>query len=132
MDLVEKSLHIAACSAYAAYRNTLSGTSSPSQQYYYERMSNPVIGDLVLETSSLTMNDIRPIDRIGYLKSVLMTPYPIPEYWDETTDGSWEENGLDSRDVWTIQTLDDREYTWENCRFIVVPEKPYGHQGDIR
>lgn len=120
-------LELIASSAYSAYVNTLSGRNSPAQDAYYKRMSKPVVGDLVLETSSLAIfirDGESLINHIGKLKSIKSEPYPD---WEDE-----EGECIPERDVWTIETLDGRIFTWENCDFIVVPEHPYHHQGKIK
>jgi hypothetical protein len=112
-------LKLVAAAAYAAYSNTLCGNPSPNQEAYYKRMSNPEVGDLVLEISRLRGPKV--IDSIGRLISITNEPFP-----------DWEDDEpVPKRDVWTIKTLDDREFRWENCNFIVIPEDPYNHQGKI-
>jgi hypothetical protein len=122
----EEMLRLVASSAYTAYVNTLSGKNSPAQDFYYKRMSKPVVGDLVVETSSLCFyirNCKSLINHIGRLESIKSEPYP-----------DWEaEEGEDipERNIWVIRTLDNRQFEWENCSFVAIPEQPYSHQGKL-
>jgi len=112
-------LEIVAASSYVAWTNVLCGTQNKAQDKYFERMSSPEVGDLVLETT--THGRVKAIDRIGRLLSVTTEPYP-----------DWEDDEpAPTRDIWTIETFDGRDFKWENCSFIVIPETPYNHQGSI-
>lgn len=117
-DVVE----LLAVSAYVAWVNTI-GSSTPAQRHYFERMMSPVLGDLILEIT--TRGRARAIDRIGRLISVTQEPYDYPD-WDVSEDGP-----IPTRDVWIIETLDNRKFHWENCDFIVIPEDAFNHPGRI-
>lgn len=120
--LCTTTLDLLAISAYTAWRNTITGRQSPDQQQYYNRMHNPIIGDLVLEIT--TFHSHPAIDRIGRLVSVTDEPYP-----------TWANDGechVRFGTVHTIETLDSRMYKWENCDFVVIPEDVYNHQGKLK
>ena len=112
-------LELLAAAAYVAWNNVLSGCNSPDQNHYYERMGSPVVGDLVLETTSFRGS---ASDRIGRLKSITREPYP---------DWGDEDEPAQTREIWLIETLDGREFRWENCKFIAIPETPFNHQGKL-
>lgn len=92
---LDKSLELISAATFFAWKNTICGDPSPNQQNYMDRADNPVIGDYVLEITSEGFE--KPINRIGKLISK-------------------------DNHIWKIETLDGRIYTWENCRFIVIPE----------
>lgn len=109
-------LRLLGISAYIAWRNTCCGNPSPLQERYWHRMNNPIPGDLVVETTTLTRG--HPPNGIGRLLSVAPEPYPD---WDDED----EEEPIPTRDIWTIETLDGRQVRWENCHFIKIPEDAY-------
>ncbi|MCP4374038.1 MAG: hypothetical protein GY797_38925 [Deltaproteobacteria bacterium] len=122
-------LKFIASSAYATYVNTLSGRNSPAQQFYFERARNPEIGDLVLEVSSFSQylkKSESLINHIGHLVSIKSEPYP-----DFEVEELGEDESVPERDIWTIETLDNRFFRWENCDFIVIPATPHDHQMKI-
>lgn len=118
-DVVE----LLAISAYVAWSNVLSGSNSAAQHNYFERMRHPTVGELVLEIT--THRRVKAIDRIGRLISVTREPYDYPD-WNVSEDGP-----IPTREIWTIKTLDGREFRWENCDFIVIPEDPFNHPGKL-
>ena len=111
-------LELIASSAYIAYSHTLNGAGIPAHIRYFERMRHPEVGDLVLE--STTMSRASAIDRIGRLKAITLEPL---EGWDDIDEPTPNEK------VWTITTMDGREFKWRNADFIVIPEDPFKHQG---
>lgn len=116
-DLVE----LLAVSAYVAWSNVLSGSNSPQQDSYFKKMQSPVVGDLVLETTSIGRMDA--IDRVGRLLSVQRESMKIDD-WPEDEETPTEK-------TWTIETFDDREFTWRNASFIIIPESEFEHKGRI-
>ncbi len=119
---VDAALELLAVNAYIAHTLSICGDPSPDQARYHERMGNPVVGDLVLET---TAYDAPAINRIGRLISVEMgLPHDFdPDDWDTDVDGP-----LPEELIWTIETLDGRNFRWRNCSFITVPEDRHHHQ----
>jgi hypothetical protein len=125
MDLSTNELaRLILCSAYWAYKNSLVGNPCPSVEQYRDRISNPQIGDLVAEVTSwgrprrTAGNPIPPDDftrSVGRLVEIASEPYPN---WDEELNGE----PAPCRKVWRIDSLASEIVTWENCRFIVVPE----------
>lgn len=109
-----KLLSLLADNAYQSYRNLFSGNMSINQQEIYDRMSNPEIGDLVLETSSFTRT--HPLNRIGKLISITNEPYD-----EQDPDG----DHISRRDIWTIERLNGEQFRWENCNFIVIAEDSF-------
>jgi len=120
-DIIDEALKICVACGLQAYWNTLVGNQCPAVRDYYQRVTHPQPGDLVLE---ITARNARPIDRIGRLISVGMEN-PPPEVMSEE-DYDEEEWGRPyppyQEEVWRIRTLDDREFRWWNARFIVIPD----------
>jgi len=111
-------LEVLASTAYISYTNCLFGSCPEFLHKYYERISNPEIGDLVLEISSVKR--VPAINRIGELISIKPEPYPD---WED------EDEPAPERNIWTIKCLDKNIFRWENCSFISIPEdsfKPFG------
>ena len=103
-----------ACSAHRAYTNVLSCSNSPKQEEYFKRYSEPVVGDMVLETSSLTRVDSH-FESIGRLKSITWEELPF-EDWPEDEEKPTEK-------VYNIELLDGSQYRWTNASFIKIPEE---------
>lgn len=119
-DKFKEVLELLAVSANIAWTNTLCGRQSPAQDYYFEQMKSPVVGDLVLETSSIGNADA--IDRLGRLLSITREPM---KNWDPDDDDPPLET------IWTIETFDGRKFAWSNADFIVVPEDAFKHKGRL-
>lgn len=93
---------VVAC-AYAACRNSSMEGQCPEMVHYSKRMREPEPGDLVVEVTNWSED---PIDRIGRLLSV---------------DG----------DTYRIKTMDERELSWSNSEFMVIPEDAFDHPGSL-
>lgn len=92
-----------------AKRNAAMAHDVPLADRYFARAIRPQPGDMVVETSSFAVrNDY--VNCVGKLVSV----GDVTMHHDDGTSYT--------REVWTIETLDGRTITWENCEFIVVPE----------
>ena len=118
-DLFNEVLELLAVNAKVAWTNTLSGCNSKAQDYYFEQMKSPSVGDLVLETSSI--GRVPAIDRIGHLQSIQDVPF---KDWEDEEPAPLER-------TWTIKTFDGRQFTWSNADFIVIPEDAFNHKGAI-
>jgi hypothetical protein len=120
-EVADKALELLTHATYWAYSLSL-GTLDGARKDYFTRMSNPEVGDLVME---ITNFGAKPIDRIGRLISADQEP---PPYLDEATydeeewEGPWPPY---LEKVWRIKTLDGREFYWTNARFIVIPEDDF-------
>ena len=111
-------------SAYAAYSSNLIG-GPPISHWRYEWFKNPRPGDLVMETSTVWMDERDPF-RFGYLVSNNFEFRHSDEEWKEAlANGDYDEK-LDKRPterIWRIKLLTDgSEYRWENADFIRVTE----------
>src|SRR2546430_2277388 len=85
--------------AYEVYSATLVGNATPHTQALHKWITNPRVGDLVLETSTLYHEEIT--DRLGYLRAVDL---------------------IDGEMFYTIETLNGDTKRWQNARFIRVVE----------
>jgi hypothetical protein len=129
-----RALRLLAINVYTQWGNLLMGSAPPRIQAAYERMKNPQVGDVVLETSTMWQN-ARNADgegqfpNIGTLLRVAQEPIMSAEdfakmhadgdYWeraDETLDDIPKER------VYYIAPLDGSvpEYRWTNASFIRV------------
>lgn len=86
--------------AYDLWMSSLSNYT-PIGRALYERMKNPKVGDVVMETTSWRR---RKDDRMGFGKLVEIKP------------GKSE---FDT--VWTIEVPDGRRCNWSNAMIIAVP-----------
>lgn len=122
-EVLRKTVKLLANSAYWAYKNTLWSKPEQSAAEYFERVSHPVIGDMVLEITNWNA-DI--LDRIGLLVSAEQEPPPHmdeasyhPEDWNDRPWPPYLEK------VWRIITLDGRDFYWTNAHFIAIPGSPW-------
>lgn len=76
------------------------GTHEPTRHMLFEKMRQPDVGDLVIETSTIYHKDADK-HRIGIL---LRTEYR-------------KHRGK----LWTLKLQNGKKYTWENASFITVP-----------
>lgn len=122
---LEQVAELLAISAYIAWTNTLCSGRPPNVQMYYERMGKPNVGDLVVETTT-SKRGVSALDRVGRLISVREETKEV-EGWDISVDGPYP-----TYLVYTIETLDGREFGWTNCNFVVIPEDPFNHQAKVK
>lgn len=111
-----------AVNAYHAYSHTLVGNAAPKVQAAYERMTHPMPGDVVLETSTIWTwakhVDEEPMKQCPYLGVLLRTarePYPRdPEEQSEEV--------VATELVYYIRPIDGSvpEYRWTNANFIAL------------
>jgi hypothetical protein len=132
-QVIDELLKVCAACGLQAYRNCLVGNAAPAVRDYFQRVTSPRPGDMVLEISN---RSAPPIDRIGRLISVGMENPPpevlSEEDYDEEEWGrpyppyqeKWniQEEQRIKRMVWRIRTLDGRECRWQNANFIVIPD----------
>lgn len=91
-------------SAYAAYVTTLIGNAPPATQRQSKFFSNPSIGDLVLETTTMGLKNRDITVNMGHLVRIEKS-----------------KNGNSFEDKWVIKTLyHNREFAWSNANFIRV------------
>lgn len=119
--IIDELLKVCIAGGYQAYKNSLVGNPCPAVRDYFQRVTHPQPGDLVLE---ITAQNAQPIDRVGRLISVGMEN-PPPEVLSEE-DYDEEEWGRPyppyQEQVWRIRTFDGREFRWWNANFIVIPD----------
>ena len=120
-QVIDELLKVCAACGLQAYQNCLVGNAAPAVRDYFQRVTSPRPGDMVLEISN---RSAPPIDRIGRLISVGMEN-PPPEVLSEE-DYDEEEWGRPyppyQEEAWRIRTLDGRECRWTNAMFIVIPD----------
>jgi hypothetical protein len=139
-----------AVNGYAAYRNTLVGNPAPAVRSAFERMTHPVPGDLVIETTSvptwraISLNvDASPGSTLGILLRVTQEPVVSQDELDRMhADGDyWTKPDETLADVptercWYIKPLDPTcehaEYRWRNADFVAIHTYPafVGHSPD--
>jgi hypothetical protein len=110
--------------AYNLYMATLVGNPAPRVKQLYDRITKPQVGDMVLETSTIWMED-RNGTRMGKLLRVVREPMYTDEEWSEMR----EPIPLDT--FWYIELPDGSEFRWYNCGFIAIPPRidAYQHFG---
>jgi len=110
--------------AYHAYVNMLVSPKPPALRMRYEQMSNPQIGDLVMEISTIYMPD-RDEDRMGRLLRIEEWPFETEEEWAALIERGEvsRDDRRPSRAVWVLGRSDGSTYTWDNARFIKVWEE---------
>ena len=119
--------HLIAHSGYLAYRNTLIGGAPPILQETYRRMTNPKVGDLVLEITTYRREPWDP-GGLGYLDRVTVEPAMSEEDWDAGEEGApWSE--CPTMVVHYLRpfvpTIDGKhEVRWHNAEFIALPTSP--------
>lgn len=110
--------------AYMAYKLTL-GSVPPWMRAVGKRMSDPRIGDLVVEISNQYGRGAYPAEmRIGRL--VRETREPFDMDWNEAEDGPQP-----TERVTYIAGLDGAEHRWTNARFIAVPDRSWDDEINI-
>lgn len=117
-------LQLIKINAYLAYDATLVGNPAPKVQELRDELSNPKIGDLVVETSTIYQrNPHDPGESIGRLVRIVEEPLmppgqsllgtPLEEGEKGPTETAW---------YLKLELGDGREMRWTNARFIKVKE----------
>jgi hypothetical protein len=133
---MSRALRLIAINAYGAYRNTLVGNVAPAVKRQFARTSNPVVGDTVLEVSTIwkwaKYSDEAPAEQypgIGVLLRIAAEPCITQEQLDEMHSlGDYFKHAEETlsdvpkETVYYIEPLDGSvpEYRWTNARFIRV------------
>lgn len=113
-------------SAYNAYCNTLIGSAPRCITEAFQRMTNPVIGDWVIETTTIGRfrhSGGTDLDAIGVLENVAAEPvkYSDPDFvWDEKEEG----RPHPTERVYYIRTLDGRSFRWINANIVAILTAP--------
>ncbi len=89
-------VYLLAINAYATWTSTLIGNAHPSIKAVYDRMCNPQIGDLILETSTIHH---KPWDPGALGRLIRKSNEPLMETEDEAFDEKITE------EVWYHQRL---------------------------
>lgn len=131
-ETLRLAVHLLGCATYTAYIMTLRGDVpfGMSPRFEFE------IGDYVMETSTvyyffesldgacegfkekvrrMKAEGRSALDCIGRLKAVELTDVFTAEDWGDPT------RPIPQKKIYVLETLDGREFRWENCSFIKVP-----------
>lgn len=103
----------------AIYNNwdcVLVGNAPEFVRKHFERMSNPIVGDLVIEASTLGMANRDDLDGIGLLEEIAWEKVPFDGPWDEAVEGQPHP----TEKCFYIRTLDGRRFRWTNARIIAA------------
>lgn len=115
-------------SIYNAYSNTLIGNAPQRVTDAYDRMTNPKIGDWVIEASTVygfRHNPSSPLDGVGILENVAheKVDFGDPEFvWDEKEEG----RPHPTEKVHYIRTMDGRLFRWTNAMIVAAPAELKG------
>lgn len=105
-------------SAYQAYTNTLIGGAPKRISDAFERMTKPVVGDWVIETSTIGIRGRPDLDGVGILEEIAREKVVFSDSefeWDEVEDGPWP-----TEPIHYIRTMDGRRFRWSNASIIAV------------
>lgn len=117
-EQLEEYARVLRTSADNAWSNTLIGTEARCVHDAYARMKAPVVGDWVIETSTLYVTGRPHLDAVGVLEEAGREPvvWGDPDFvWDEKEDGPHP-----TEQVWYIRTLDGRRFRWTNASIIAI------------
>jgi hypothetical protein len=105
-------------SIYNAYSATLIGGAPKVTARYSDRAMNPIIGDLVVESSTI-YQPRRDLDCVGFLEEIAWEKviFGDPEFvWDEEV----ERRPHPTERIFYIRTLDGRRYRWSNANMVAA------------
>lgn len=119
MDTVDQKkqlLKLVKTNARGWYSATL-GARTPHLDAVKQRIWEPEVGDLVLETSNFQIKDDSPIN-IGRLVSIEYWPCGTPEEFECAPED------VPTEKVWIIELCfdDNQRFAWKNASFITIPE----------
>ena len=117
----DPTLRLLGIAGYELWKSHLVGNNCLSNQKRYDRMKEPMTGDLVLELSSTPRwiagsrrtDWHEPENCLGYF--VRRDWEPIPN-WDEAEEGQPAPKEM----VWYIRAFDGRELRWVNASFVTI------------
>lgn len=115
-------LKLLEANAYRVYQTALSGALGSGQDSLWKKISNPEVGDLVLETTTLWSANSDG-KRLGRLMSIAREEYPISE--DDRKQYLDRGESTPHEKVYYLELLDGREMRWTNASFIKVFETPW-------
>ena len=100
---------------------------TPRQTALYREMGNPMIGDLVMESTTVYMPNRDPQECIGTLVATGMAPY-FATREEAAAAGRYEDEPIPERLVWDIRLDFDggRMFRWENADFIKIKRELVG------
>lgn len=115
--------------AYRNYSAYLNGGEYPIKQARFREITEPRVGDLVMEISTIYMPEY-DARRIGWLRTLTLDPVYTEEQWKG--EGGVDEP-IPKRKVWRLGLLaDGSEFAWHNARFIRVFDNLSPSRGIIR
>lgn len=105
---------------YSSYRAVTNGAMRNETLSQFQQMSNPRIGDLVTEETTIYYSSRETdIDAVGILEEIAQEPVVYDDenfVWDEEYEG----RPHPTETVFYIRTLDGRRHRWVNARFIAA------------
>ena len=123
---------------YTTFRNAMHGAPTPHQAAFFKRMTHPVPGDLVLETSSFWTWSRNPEglpgQSLGWLQREEWEPVIDQKGLDRMhAEGDYYDDPRETLDdvpkerVWYINPIDSAvtECRWTNATFIALPSEAW-------
>ena len=122
----EQLLRLIEVANYNLYVSALSCVT-PKQASLYREMRRPMVGDLVMESTTIYHKNRNPIECVGTLISTGMAPY-FATREEATAAGRYEDESIPERLVWDIRLDFDggRMFRWENADFIKIKQELAG------
>jgi hypothetical protein len=105
--------------SYNLYMATLVGNPAPWVEKLNKELTNPLIGDLVIEISTIHHRE-HDKNRFGTLVKFIQTPVFTPAQWAEAQKYSEGNEPMPYEKGVVIFTSDGVEFTWTNASFIKV------------
>jgi hypothetical protein len=120
-SIADVMLRLLCVSAYNAWSLSMCGPSAVAKGAF-EFMGKPVVGQIVMETSTIWTPG-RDAHRIGRLLRIETRPTHTNEEW--LALGETDVDDINSCTYWVIDPLYSpwTEYHWHNASFISVPER---------
>lgn len=111
-EALETTSKVLLVAARTLWRSVLHGCNTPSRVMLSKRMSEPVPGDWVYESStSYGSGKFPALERLGVLART--TWEPVQMEWNVETDGPHP-----TEEVFYLDLLDGRQYRWTNANMI--------------
>lgn len=102
-----------------AYLATLHGCDVPNRKKLYDALSNPKVGDMVLEISTI-YSEKHVGTRLGRLNKIAKEDFP---YSEKDRQYFLEHDGrVPQETAYYIELPDGTEFRWTNANFIKVLE----------
>ena len=118
---LERAANAIGAAGYAAFSQSLVGNPAPVHRAYYERVTHPLPGDLVVETTTFQWRDLRGVGHVAVGTLVSYGTEHIVRR--KGVDGAEEDWEYDER-AWYVEPYCGGDAVrWTDAEFVAIPSR---------